>query len=137
MKPSRYRIEENAAYKLSRHQLSYDRHRQHYAHEKGTHGHERYDRGEESRRSTDTAFRAAHLVQLVGILTPVGVSYFTKDPEKQWRAVRLASLITAVLTGGIWEAHHHKRKYEKDHGDWVGRVCDEMGQDGQGFTPGM
>ena len=128
MKPSRYRIEENAAYKLSRHQFNYDRHKQ-------QHGHERH-RSEESRSTSDTAFRAAHLVQLAGILTPVAVTHFIKEPENQWRAVRLASILTAVLTGGIWEAHN-KRKHEKEQADWVGRICDELGKSGPGFTPGM
>ena len=129
MKPSRYRIEENAAYKLSRHEFNYDRHRQQHEHYHGT---------DENRRASEKAFRVAHLVQLAGILTPVAVTHFIKEPENQWRAVRLASIITAVLTGGIWEAHHHnKQKREKEHGHWVDQLCDELGKDGQGHTPGM
>ncbi|HEX4231143.1 MAG TPA: hypothetical protein VHZ07_20870 [Bryobacteraceae bacterium] len=136
MKPSHYRIQENAAYKLSRHEFNHQRHTERHGHEAGNHHHHAHHENEAQHRRTDATFKVAHLVQLAGILTPVAVSHFIKEPENQWRAVRLASIITAVLTGGIWEAHNYKRKHEQQqHGDWVSRVCDELGENGMGHTP--
>jgi len=43
-----------------------------------------------------------HWVRLAGILSPLIIGEFIKDPTKKWRAIRIATVATALLTEGMW-----------------------------------
>jgi hypothetical protein len=43
-----------------------------------------------------------HWMKTAGILAPVVISELIKDPDRKWRAIRLASVGTALLSEAIW-----------------------------------
>lgn len=53
---------------------------------------------------------AAHYVKEVGILAPLLISEFVKDPGEKWRYIKLASLVTAVVSQGMYTAHIHAER---------------------------
>ena len=58
---------------------------------------------------------AAHYVKEVGILAPLIISEFVKDPGEKWRYIKLASLVTALMSQGMWTARlHSERKHARE-----------------------
>ncbi|HEY1759418.1 MAG TPA: hypothetical protein VGG72_28860 [Bryobacteraceae bacterium] len=53
---------------------------------------------------------AGHWVREAGILAPLIISEFVKDPGKQWRYIRIASIATALLSEGMWTAKVHRER---------------------------
>jgi hypothetical protein len=53
---------------------------------------------------------AGHWVREAGILAPLIISEFVKDPGKQWRYIRIASVATALLSEGMWTAKVHRER---------------------------
>lgn len=51
-----------------------------------------------------------HWVRTAGILTPLVIGEFIKDPEQKWRMIRIASLATALVSEGMWT---HKIRNER------------------------
>lgn len=51
-----------------------------------------------------------HWVREAGILAPLIISEFVKDPGKQWRYIRIASVATALLSEGMWTAKVHRER---------------------------
>jgi hypothetical protein len=51
-----------------------------------------------------------HWVRTAGILAPLVIGEFIKDPEQKWRAVRIASVATALVSEGMWT---HKIRNER------------------------
>jgi hypothetical protein len=49
-----------------------------------------------------TSLGAAHWLREAGILAPLVVSEFVKDPPRQWRYIRMISIGTALLSQGMW-----------------------------------
>ena len=41
---------------------------------------------------------AGHWIKTLGILSPVVIGEFVKDPEKRWKYIKLASVGTALLS---------------------------------------
>ena len=66
-------------------------------------------------RGTQTSL-GAHYIREAGILAPFVIGELVEDPGKQWRWIKLASLITAVLSQGMWTAKiHAERKAPREH----------------------
>jgi hypothetical protein len=58
---------------------------------------------------------AGHWVREAGILAPLIISEFVKDPGKQWRYIRIASVATALFSEGMYTAKiHAERKAERE-----------------------
>jgi hypothetical protein len=55
---------------------------------------------------------AGHWIKTAGILAPLVIGEFVKDPDKRWRYVRLASVATALVSEGMW-AHKVQREREE------------------------
>ena len=53
---------------------------------------------------------AGHWIREAGILAPLIISEFVKDPGKQWRYIRIASVATALLSEGMWTAKVHRER---------------------------
>jgi hypothetical protein len=47
----------------------------------------------------------------LGILSPLVIGEFIKDPEQRWRAIRVSSVATALLSEALWT---HKINKEKE-----------------------
>ena len=52
---------------------------------------------------------AGHLLRTGGILAPLIISEFVKDPDKKWKAIRLSAVATAVISEAMY-AYHQTRK---------------------------
>jgi hypothetical protein len=58
---------------------------------------------------------AAHWIKEAGILAPLAISEFVEDPGEKWRYIRIASLITALFSQGMWTARiHAERKVARE-----------------------
>ena len=53
---------------------------------------------------------AGHWVKTAGILSPLLIAEFVKDPERKWRYVRLASIGTALVSEALWTHRIHKER---------------------------
>ena len=53
-----------------------------------------------------------HWIRMVGILSPLIIGEFIHDPAKKWRAVRIATIATALLTEGMWTNKIGKQREE-------------------------
>jgi hypothetical protein len=53
---------------------------------------------------------AGHWVRTAGILAPLVIGEFIKDPETKWRAIRIAAVTTALVSEGMWT---HKIRNER------------------------
>jgi hypothetical protein len=51
-----------------------------------------------------------HWIRTAGILAPLIIGEFIKDPDKKWRAIRIASVATALISEGMWT---HKIRDER------------------------
>jgi hypothetical protein len=52
-------------------------------------------------------------VRLAGILSPLIIGEFIADPAKKWRAVRIATIATALITEGMWSHKIGKEAKER------------------------
>ena len=52
-----------------------------------------------------------HWVRTAGLLAPLVISEFIKDPEQKWRVIRIASVATALVSEAMWT---HKIRKERD-----------------------
>jgi len=55
---------------------------------------------------------AGHWLKTAGILAPLVIGEFVKDPEKRWRYVRLASVATALVSEAMWTNKIHKERQQ-------------------------
>jgi hypothetical protein len=53
---------------------------------------------------------AGHWIKTAGILAPLVIGEFVKDPEKRWRYVRLASVATALVSEAMWTNRIRKER---------------------------
>jgi len=51
-----------------------------------------------------------HWIREAGILAPLVISEFVKDPGRQWRYIRIASIATALLSEGMWTMKVHRER---------------------------
>jgi hypothetical protein len=54
-----------------------------------------------------------HWVRTAGILAPLVIGEFVKDPDRKWRFVRITSIAAAILSEGLHEQKNHQR-HERD-----------------------
>jgi len=52
-----------------------------------------------------------HWIRTAGILTPLIIGEFIKDPDRRWRAVRIATVATTLISEGLYT---HKVQRERD-----------------------
>ncbi len=52
-----------------------------------------------------------HWLRTAGILAPLAIGEFVKDPEQKWRYIRFASIATALVSEAMWT---HKIRKERD-----------------------
>src|ERR1700678_1011006 len=52
-----------------------------------------------------------HWVRTAGILAPLVIGEFVKDPDQRWRYIRMASVATALISEGLWT---HKIRRERE-----------------------
>jgi hypothetical protein len=45
---------------------------------------------------------AGHWIKTLGILAPLVIGEFVKDPERKWRAIRISAVATALLSEAMW-----------------------------------
>jgi hypothetical protein len=55
---------------------------------------------------------AGHWLHLLAVLSPLVIGEVIKDPDKKWRAIRLASVGTALASEALW-AHRVMKQKEK------------------------
>ena len=53
---------------------------------------------------------AGHWVKTAGMLSPLLIHEMIKDPEQQWRWIRIASIATAVVSQALWTHQIHKER---------------------------
>jgi hypothetical protein len=56
---------------------------------------------------------AGHWVKTAGILSPLLIGEMIKDPEQQWRWIRISAVATAVLSQALWTNKIHKEREER------------------------
>jgi hypothetical protein len=52
-----------------------------------------------------------HWVRTAGILAPLIIGEFVKDPDRKWRFIRITSVAAAILSEGL---HSHKAYRERE-----------------------
>jgi hypothetical protein len=52
-----------------------------------------------------------HWVRTAGILAPLIIGEFVKDPDRKWRFIRITSVTAAILSEGL---HSHKAYRERE-----------------------
>ena len=57
---------------------------------------------------------AGHWIHLASVMAPLVIGEVIKDSEKRWRAIRLASIGTALLTEAVWTYRLSQKKEEQD-----------------------
>ncbi len=57
---------------------------------------------------------AGHWIHLAAVLSPLIIGELIKDPEQKWRAIRLASVGTAIASEAIWTHRMMKKREEQE-----------------------
>jgi hypothetical protein len=91
------------------HQYS-DKYRQHYRHQYAPDSYAQKKAFRHASNSLGFAGMAGHLVRTGGILVPVIIGEFIKDPDKKWQAIRLSAVAAAVISEALYAHHHFKEK---------------------------
>jgi hypothetical protein len=65
-----------------------------------------------------------HWIKTAGILAPLVIGEFIKDPEQKWRYVRIASVATALVSEAMWT---HKIRKEREAAREHERDCHAPG----------
>jgi hypothetical protein len=71
-----------------------------------------------------------HWVRTAGILAPLIIGEFVKDPDRKWRFIRITSVAAAILSEGL---HSHKTYRERERDREALEVC---AAPVAAFTPG-
>jgi hypothetical protein len=54
-----------------------------------------------------------HWLKTLGVLSPLVIGEFVKDPERRWRYTRIAVIATAALTQGLYAQRLQKEREER------------------------
>jgi len=54
-----------------------------------------------------------HWLKTAGILAPLLIGEFVKDPEQRWRWIRIAAVVTALGSEAMWTSKIHKERQER------------------------
>lgn len=76
------------------------------------------------RRSPAATDEIGHWVRTAGILAPLIIGEFVKDPERKWRFIRITSVAAAILSEGL---HSHKAYREREHDREALQACAAAG----------
>ena len=57
---------------------------------------------------------AGHWIKTLGILSPLVIGEFVKDPDKRWRWIRIASVATALVSEALWTHRIHHERQERE-----------------------
>jgi hypothetical protein len=63
------------------------------------------------RREPGVAGEIGHWVRTAGIVAPLIIGEFVKDPDRKWRFIRVTSVAAAILSEGL---HSHKAYRERE-----------------------
>jgi hypothetical protein len=86
---------------------------------------------------------AGHMLRTGGILAPLIISEFVKDPEKKWKAIRLSAIAAAILSEALYAQHYAKGKqtseaeHEERDEDLENRLRDTIANCGMASGMGM
>jgi hypothetical protein len=83
-------------------------HQQHLEHAKWQ---EKEHRRRTHRKQAAVEGEIGHWVRTAGILAPLIIGEFVKDPDRKWRFIRIASVSAAILSEGL---HSHKAYRERE-----------------------
>ena len=61
-----------------------------------------------------TALGVGHWLKTLGILSPLIIGEFVKDPEQRWRYTRIAVVATAALSQGLYTHRIERERQERD-----------------------
>jgi hypothetical protein len=53
-----------------------------------------------------------HWIRTAGILAPLVIGEFVKDPDQRWRLIRIAAVTTALVSEGMWTHKIRKERQE-------------------------
>lgn len=53
-----------------------------------------------------------HWVKTAGILAPLVIGEFVKDPDQRWRLIRMSAVATALLSEALWTHRIRKQREE-------------------------
>ena len=53
-----------------------------------------------------------HWIKTAGILAPLVIGEFIKDPDKRWRYIRMASVATALVSEAMWTNKVRRERLE-------------------------
>jgi hypothetical protein len=56
---------------------------------------------------------AGHWIKTLGILAPLVIGEFVKDPEQKWRAIRISAVATALLSEAMWTQRIRRQANEQ------------------------
>ena len=56
---------------------------------------------------------AGHWIKTLGILSPLVIGEFIKDPEQKWRAIRISAVATALLSEALWTQRIRRERNEE------------------------
>jgi hypothetical protein len=70
-------------------------------------------------KSTSSLGATGHWIHLASVMAPLVIGEVVKDAEKRWRAIRLVSVGTALLTEAAWtyrlsQKHKEQEACERD-----------------------
>jgi hypothetical protein len=65
-----------------------------------------------------------HWVRTAGILSPLIIGEFVKDPARKWRFVKIISVTAAILSEGL---HSHKAYRERERNREALEACETGG----------
>jgi hypothetical protein len=54
-----------------------------------------------------------HWLKTLGMLSPLVIGEFVKDPERRWRYTRIAVIATAALTQGLYAQRLQKERAQR------------------------
>ena len=54
-----------------------------------------------------------HWLKTAGILAPLLIGEFVKDPEQRWRWIRIAAVVTALGSEAMWTNKIHKERQDR------------------------
>lgn len=62
-----------------------------------------------------SSYPLAHLARMGGLLAPLVIGELIKDPDKKWRWIRIASLVSAGVTELMWAQREQQRREQREH----------------------
>ncbi len=86
-------------------------------HQPDPHPHPKWQHKEQHRRAQHKPSSATdeigHWIRTGGILAPLLIGEFVKDPDRKWRFIRITSVAAAILSEGL-HSRHDCRSRERD-----------------------